>query len=113
MPLTIFARNKQANAIAYDKASIHTANPTDNGSAAEVAGGAPAYARKSITFANAVNGSRDSEVAPEFDIPAGTTITHYALWEGADCVATGALENEEVYAGQGKYTLTDVDSTTN
>jgi len=111
MSLTTFAKNKQSNSIAYDKASIHTADPTDDGSVAEVAGGAPAYARKAITFANAVNGSRDSEVAPEFDIPADTTITHYALWEGANCVATGTLENTEVYAGQGKYTLTDVDIT--
>jgi len=113
MPLTTFAKNKQANSIAYDFASIHTANPTDDGSAAEVVGGTPAYARKAITFAAAAAGSRDSEVAPEFDIPAGTTISHYALWEGANCVATGTLENAEEYAGQGKYTLTDVDITNN
>lgn len=111
MGLTTFAKNKQANSITYDKASIHTAAPTDDGSASEVSGGAPAYARKAISFTAAALGARDSEVAPEFDIPAGTTITHYALWEGANCVATGPLENSEAYAGQGKYTLTDVDIT--
>jgi len=111
MPLTTFAKNKQADSINYDAASIHTADPTDNGSVGEVAGGAPAYARKAITFAAAVVGSRDSQIAPEFDIPAGTTISHYALWEGVNCVATGTLQNAEIYAGQGKYTLTDVDIT--
>lgn len=109
MPLTTFGKNKQANAIAYDKASIHTAAPGDDGSANELVGGTPAYARKTISFAAAVAGARDSEVAPAFDIPAGVTISHFALWEGANCVATGALATAESYASQGKYTLTDVD----
>jgi len=111
MGLTTFAKNKQADAIVYDKASIHTAAPGDLGASNEVSGGTPAYARKAITFTAAAAGARDSQIAPEFDIPAGITITHYALWEGANCVATGTLENPENYGGQGKYTLTDVDIT--
>lgn len=116
--LTTFGKNKQANAIAYDKASLHVGLPGNDGSANEITtvktqdqidNGDPAYARKAMTFAGAVNGGRDSNTQPVFDIPPTTTPSHFALWEGENCVATGELENAETYLGQGQYTLTDGD----
>jgi len=117
MPLTIFGKNKQANSITYDKASIHTGAPGDSGAAnevraltaQEVADGETAYQRKVISFDAAVAGARDSNVQPTFNIPSGETISHYALWEGLNCVATGELAQAETYGGHGTYKLTDVD----
>jgi len=56
---------------------LHTA--LGNGGA-EVAGGAPAYARKSITWNAAATGSKDIAAAQTFDIPAGTTVRAVQLW---------------------------------
>jgi hypothetical protein len=116
--LTTFGKNKQANAIAYDKAALHTGAPGDDGSAneittirtqAQIDNGDPAYARKAMTFSAAVDGARDSNIQPLFDIPPTTTPSHFSLWEGANCVGKGTLQNAETYLGQGEYTLTDGD----
>jgi len=112
MALTTAGKNIAANSIAYDAASLHTADPTNDGSVAEVSGGSPAYARKAITLDAAVNGVRQATTQPVFDIPPGTTVSHYALWQGTTCVETGALPNAESYAGQGVYTLTSVQVST-
>lgn len=48
---------------------------------AEVAGGAPAYARKAITWNPASAGSKDIVAAQTFDVPAGTTIRAVTLWD--------------------------------
>jgi hypothetical protein len=73
----------------------------------EVTGGA--YARQPISFSQAANGTRTLTVFPEFDIPAGTTITHGALYVGAIRVADGTLTAPEQYNGAGSYTFTDGD----
>ncbi len=81
MPYTPVAKNMMLDALCRDEApttpigdaSLHTAFPGDTG-ANEVSGGAPAYARKSITFNKAAAGSSDSSNAPVFDVPASTTI---------------------------------------
>ena len=112
MALTTSGKNIAADSIAYDSVSLHTADPTDGGSVAEVSGGSPAYARKAITLGAASNGVRSATSQPTFDIPAGTTITHYALWQGLVCVDTGTLPVAETYGGQGTYTLTSLTVTT-
>lgn len=110
--LTTFGKNKQANAIAYDKASLHSGDPGQDGSANELSGGSPAYARKNISHALAVDGVRTAESQPIFDIPPGASVTHMALWEGANCVAKGPVSNPEDYNGQGTYKLTSADVST-
>ena len=110
--LTTFGKNKQANSINYDAASIHTGNPTDDGSELEVSGGSPVYSRQSLTMGAAVNGARDSTNQPLFNVPAGVTVSHYALWEAGVCVDTGTLSASESFTGQGTYRLDDIDTTT-
>jgi hypothetical protein len=73
----------------------------------EVTGGA--YARKSVTYSAASGGSRDASALATFDVPAGTTITHAALFDGATRIAEGALVASEAYTEAGKYQLTDSD----
>lgn len=91
--------------------SLHDDDPGSNGSN-EISGGSPAYARKSVTWNSAANGNLDSSNTPEFDVPASTTVTHFGLWSAATSgtyYGGGALSAPEAFAGQGKYTLTDLD----
>lgn len=92
-------------------ASLHTANPNPSGGN-EVTGGSPAYARKAITWNTPNAGNLDSSNAPVFDIPAGTTVTHFGLWSaatGGTFYGGEPLSAPETFTGQGTYTLTDAD----
>lgn len=94
-------------------ASMHTADPGTAGTS-EVTGGSPAYARKSITWFAASAGDLDNNANPVFDVPAGTTVTHFGLWSagsGGTFYGGGALSTAETFGGQGTYTLTDADVT--
>lgn len=81
MPINIVAQ-RETLAIAYGAAAthaaLHTAVPSQ-GTPAEVTGGAPAYARKPLTWAA---GGSDGVVTASatFDVPTGTTVTHAGLW---------------------------------
>ncbi len=91
-------------------ASLHTGDPGTTG-ASEVTGGSPAYARKAITWNAAASGNLDNNANPTFDVPASTTVTHFGLWSassGGTFYAGGDI-TDEVFAGQGTYTLTDAD----
>lgn len=99
----------------WTHASLHTGFPAT--AANEITGGSPAYARKAITF-EAVAGtetpsSLDITNAPVFDIPPSTTVAAVGLCTastGGDTTITAeANVTDEVYVGQGTYTLTDVD----
>lgn len=116
MPYSTYLKNRLLNclrnnsgAIAAVYASLHTASPGDNG-ANEVAGGAPAYARKQMTWNAPAGGTMDGD-SVTFDVPAGTTVTHVGFWDAA---AAGnflgyADVTDEAFVGQGTYTLTDAD----
>ena len=94
-------------------ASLHTGDPGSDGDD-EVSGGSPAYARKTISWNSASGGSIDSSNAPEFDVPGGTTITHWGVWtasSGGTFLFGGSLSAPESYGSQGDYTLTDADYT--
>lgn len=91
-------------------ASLHTADPGTTGTS-EVSGGSPAYARKAITWNAASGGNLDNNANPVFDVPAGTTITHFGLWSassGGTFYGSGDI-TDETFAGQGTYTLNDAD----
>jgi hypothetical protein len=86
MPLVNAAKNLMLDALAGINpsisaafASLHSGDPGPTG-ANEVAGGAPAYARKSITWNAAAAGSLDNNANPVFDVPAGTTVRWLGLW---------------------------------
>src|ERR1051325_4085611 len=78
LSLTIAAKNTMLNALTVDTASLHTAFPGLTG-ANEVSGGAPAYARKAVTFGAAAGGSRALSAAVTFDVPA-TTVRWFGFW---------------------------------
>lgn len=65
---------------AADFMSLHDGYPGDNG-ANEIAGGAPAYARKSHTWNAAAGATKDDSNAPVFDVPAGTEAQFVGFWD--------------------------------
>lgn len=99
-----------ASGAALTHASLHTASPAGAGGS-EVSGGAPAYARKSITFSAAAAGAIDSSNQPIFDVPGATTVTHVGFWTAITAGTWMAYADvtDEVFGGQGTYTLTDAD----
>lgn len=92
--------------------ALHSGDPGATGANNEISGGSPAYARRAITWNAAASGNLDSSAAPEFDVPGGTTVSHWSGWtasSGGTCLVTGALSASEAFAAQGKYTLSDAD----
>lgn len=113
MALTNAAKHVMLNELATVAVfvSLHTADPTTVGDN-EVTGGSPAYARKAITWNTAASGALDSSNAPVFDVPAGTTVTHFGLWSlvsSGTFYGGGALSANEAFTAQGTYTLSDAD----
>jgi|GEM_PF-1693594 len=119
MATTEFANNKRANSINFTKASIHTGAPSANGLAntiraltqQEIDDGKTPYSDQPINLGAAVNGVRNATLTPIFNIPAGETVSHYALWEDDECVEYGLLPNSESYTGHGTYELENIKST--
>jgi hypothetical protein len=90
--------------------SLHT-DIVGSGSGGEVTGGSPAYARKAATWNTASGGLMDNSGTAVFDIPAGTTVKRLGFFSA---ITSGtyygdAELTDEVFAGQGTYTLTDAD----
>lgn len=90
------------------RASLHTGFPATPEN--ELTGGAPAYARQPITWHPASGRNLDNDTNPVFDVPAGSTVAAFAIWNADGSVLYGdnAL-TPEVFAGQGQYVLTDAD----
>lgn len=88
-------------------ASLHTADPGETGTN-EVTGGAPAYARKSITWGAASAGSMAASNQPVFDVPGGTTVTHVGFFSAVSggTFLGSADVTDEAFASQGTYTIT-------
>ncbi len=109
MALNDTAKNAMLDHLAslITHAGLHT-DVVGSGSGGEVTGGSPAYARKAITWSAAAAGVLAKNATdPVFDIPAGTTVRRLGFW-GA--LTTGTFYGDaelvdEVYAGQGTYTL--------
>jgi hypothetical protein len=112
MALSTAARNSQLDALDETQAttleadfmSLHTADPGTTG-ANEVAGGAPAYARKAVTWAAAGSGTKAMSAALTFDVPAGTTVAYIGLWTavsaGTWIMGSTALAVPRAFTNQG------------
>lgn len=112
--LSTAAKNLMLDALGGQAAyaSLHTADPGTTGTN-EVTGGSPAYARKAINWFAAASADLDNNANPVFDVPASTTVAAFGLWTavtGGTWLGGGDL-TDEVFAGQGTYTLNDADVT--
>ena len=111
MPLSNAGKHAMLDGLAAVAAlaSLHTASPGTTG-ANEVTGGS--YTREAITWNAASGGSLDDSNQPVFDVPAGTTVTHFGLWtSGGTYLGGDELSDPETCTGAGTYTLTDADAT--
>jgi len=112
MPYSTLGKNAMLDALGAlaGFVSLHSGDPADNG-ANEISGGSPAYIRKAGTWNAAAAGSMDNSNAPVFDVPASTTVSYVGFWsaESGGTFYGAADVTDEVFAGQGTYTLTDAD----
>lgn len=104
----------ESYAAAAPKGALFTSDPGTTGTATTevTATGSPAYARKTITGAWATPVATSSAISGSavFDVPSGTTITHFGVTVGAvrgtadvrDVVAV----TSQAFASQGTYTVT-------
>ena len=93
--------------------SAHDGFPATIGPGNELSGGAPAYARKSITWNTATGGALDSSNQPVLDIASGDTVSALGLSSAstAGTLYGGADVTNEAFGAQGTYTVTDFDIT--
>ena len=116
MALTTAGLNAAAaglrNSLTY--VSLHSGDPGTTG-ANEISGGSPAYARKAASWTSQANGSFNLANGLQFDIPAGTTVSHFGTWStanGGTFYGGEALRDaanapvSENFSAQGLYTLT-------
>lgn len=83
-----------ALAAAITRVSAHNGNPGGSGTANELTGGTPAYARKAITWAAAASGQVASNASVVFDVPAGSNVTHFGFWNTAGSTFYGWAPNQ-------------------
>lgn len=91
------------------RAALYTDDPGANGTANEVTGGSPAYARKTIAWNAASGGEMAKNPSPAvvFDVPA-CTVKYAGFWNAAATVYYGAEPVvNETFGAQGTYTLLD------
>ena len=86
--INVTLRNTAYTAPTTVYVSLHTADPTDAGTGAEVSGGS--YARKSATFAAPSDGASATSADVTFDQATASwgTITHIGIW---DALTTGNM----------------------
>lgn len=101
------SKNIMLDALTVNKLSLHSGNPGADGTANELAGGSPAYARKAATYNAASGGERLLSANVVFDVPAGATVAYVVKWtSGAPDVYRGVEQvTSEVYGAQGTYTV--------
>jgi hypothetical protein len=77
----------------------------------ELAGGSPAYARKTIALSDPVEGSMDSSDQPVLDCPAGAVVNYVGFFSAVTAGVLLGLDDvtQETFGAQGTYTLTDAD----
>jgi len=83
--------------------SLHTGDPGSTG-ASEVTGGS--YARVAQSYGPPTAGAGDLAAPAVFDVPEGTTVTHWGAWDNATFLFGEALEQTQNFATAGTYTLT-------
>ncbi len=96
--LTTFTRNAMLGGFPGTHVSAHTAYSATGTN--EVTGGAPAYARKAVTYAAASAEGRTASTTPVFDIPAAATVRFIGMWDAVTAgnflgmIANGGDERE-------------------
>jgi len=112
MPYSTIGKNAMLNALAAlaARASLHSGDPGANGTANELTGGSPVYARKAVAWATADVGNINLGGTAVFDVPPAGVVLYVGFWNTGGTAYYGcALVTQETFGAQGIYTLTDAD----
>jgi len=110
MPFTNAAKNLMLDALAatIDEISVHNSDPGTTGTD-EVTGGS--YARIAPSLAAAASGEAEFDTDLVFDIPSGSTPTHFGMWDGATFVGKMAISGGPLsFPSDGTLTLLNTTS---
>lgn len=104
MASSIDALNRAYNATAgtVTHLSLHTGDPGATG-ANEVTGGT--YARVARGYGPPTAGAGNITSSATFDIPSGTTVSHWGAWDGSTFLFGRDLDVPQTFATDGTYTL--------
>ncbi len=109
MPLTTDGQNSAADGVAADYGFLALFDGDPDGAGTELTGGSPAYARQAITWPAASAGQvQASNVPITFDVPAGATVSHWAIFTavtGGTRGASNAFGASEAFASQGTFNV--------
>lgn len=96
MPIVDAGRHVALDALAAagTRLAAYSGNPGGSGTSNEISGGSPAYARKATSFAAGASGQVASNAAVVFDIPAGSSVAYFGLWNTAGTVFYGYWPNQ-------------------
>jgi hypothetical protein len=100
------AKNAMLGALVVDRLSLHSGDPGVAGTANELSGGSPAYARKTCTYGAASGGERLLSTDVTFDVPAAGSVQYVGKWNynGGTMIFHGSDQvTTENYAAQGQY----------
>lgn len=107
----VVALTALGNAATY--VGLHSADPGTTG-ANELTGGTPTYARVAATWSTVTTDTLALSNQPTWNVPAGSTASYVGYWTaatGGTCLLSRPLPVNEVYAGQGTYTLLSASET--
>lgn len=101
MPLTTNALNQALDGVSFTHISLHSGAPGASGTNNELTGGG--YSRQTCTFGASVGGVRTLSNQPTFSVGAGTTVSHYVVWDGSVAKDIGAFSVPETFGNAGTY----------
>lgn len=109
MPVTDAGKNIALDDLGASATHVALFNGDPSGAGTEISGGT--YARQSVTWNAASAGNLDSSNAPTFDVPAGATVNHIAIYTAATGGTLLAYRSvtAETFSSAGTYTVTDLD----
>lgn len=106
MSMSEKAKNRAANAIIAVQASLHSGAPGADGSANELSSAGGIYTRKATNYGTADDGIRQLPADILFDVPPGSEVSHYVIWDEDDeVVKVGQFAETETYAAQGQHKI--------
>jgi len=100
------AKATMLDALTVDRLSLHSGDPGSAGTANELTGGSPAYARKACVYNAASSGERVLSADVTFDVPGSVSVMYVGKWNynGGSMIFHGSDQvTTEAYGDQGQY----------
>lgn len=100
--MAVAALNQAADSLTLNTIKLHSGDCGADGTANTIAG-----AEAAASYGAAANGERDVSSAVEVAVTAGTTVSHFSIWNGATFVFGDQFDTApETYANDGVARVT-------